>query len=127
LFCRARLEEYDALKSEFLRGKGLPESTKVVPVQFRAEWKEKLERHRGYRDNRWRNEAPVVRQHKAQVLRWMSFWPISMIWGLINDFVKRVCKTIYTKLSKFLQRVSDNIFSGVQDDLDVPTTPEDSE
>lgn len=126
IFCKDRLEEYNELKSEFLRSKGLPEKVSdPIPVEYRTEWKKKLEDRRNYRSDRLLSEAPLVRHHKAQVLRWMSFWPISVIWSLINDFVKRVCKSIYLRIAKFLQRVSDNIFSGVQGDLDVPT--EDSE
>ena len=121
IFCRDRLEEYHDLKAEFLRSKGLPEKTdEPIPSQYRAEWKKKLEGRKGYSGSRLLNEAPLVRNYKAKVVRWMSFWPISLIWSLINDFVKRICNAIYLRIAKFLQRVSDNIFSGVQDDLDVP-------
>ena len=124
IFCRDRLEEYKELKSEFLRSKGLPENEKTIPIEHRVEWKKKLDDAKRYANSRNLGEAPLVRSHKAQILRWMSFWPISMIWGLINDFVRRVCKAIYNRISKFLQRVSDNIFSGVQDDLDLPEEDE---
>lgn len=117
LFCKDKLEEYEEAKTNFLIKKGLPENTKIVPVEYRAEWKNHLD-HRSER----LNQAPSVRTNKSKILRWMSFWPISLVWGIINDFVKRICKTIYARMASFLQRVSDNIFSksNINEDTTVP-------
>jgi hypothetical protein len=116
VFCRDRWEEYMETKEEFLRSKGLPAGTKVVPDEFKLEWTRKLKQHGEYR-GRTLADTPRVRDNKGKILRWMSFWPVSLIWSLINDFVKRVFKTIYQKIAGFLQRIADNMFAGAQDDL----------
>jgi hypothetical protein len=119
IYAKDRLEEYEELRDEFLRDKNLPTGT-AVPVEFRKEWKERLERRRGYREGRTLAEAPTARDNKSRIMRWMSFWPISMLWSFLDDFIKRVFKTIYHRISSFLQRISDNIFakSTASEDLD---------
>jgi hypothetical protein len=113
-----RLHEYKELKEEFLVARGLPAGTKVVPAERKAEWKEKLEHHRDYsRGGGLLSDAPRVRSNKGRILRWMTFWPVSLIWSIINDFVKRIFRSIYHRIAGVLQRMSDNMFRGVQDDL----------
>lgn len=120
IFCRDRLEEYHELKEEFLISKGLPAGTKVMPQEHKVEWKRKLENYRGYAFRNVGNlsEAPRVKRNKIRIVRWMSFWPVSMIWSIINDFVKRIFKSIYYEISSYLQHISDNMFGDVQDDLE---------
>lgn len=114
IYCRDRLEEYEETKEEFLKSKGLPAGTKVVPDEYKLEWTRRIKQHGRYHDV---SQTPRVRDNKGTILRWMSFWPISFIWSLINDFVKRVFKTIYQKIAGFLQRIADNMFGRIQDDL----------
>lgn len=120
IFARDRLEEYEELRDDFLRNKNLPSGT-VVPQEFRREWKEKLERNRGsYRHGgRTLAEAPRARDNKSRIMRWMSFWPVSMLWSFLDDFVKRVFRTIYQRIHNFLQRIADNMWakSTVAEDL----------
>ena len=130
IFCRDRLEDYEEARAEFLKKKGQPAGTKVVPVELRAEWKSTLERSsplvkgvalsRMPHDSGNLSETPQVRTHKAKIMRWMPFWVVSIIWSFINDFVKRVFRTIYQKLSAFLQSISDKMFGNIKDDLDIP-------
>lgn len=110
IFVRDRLEEYEELRDDFLRNKGLP-TGQTVPVTYRQEWKQMLERSRSYRDGRTLSEAPRARDNKGRIMRWMSFWPVSMLWSFLDDFVKRVFKTIYYRIANFLQRISDNMFA----------------
>ena len=118
---RDRLEEYEELRDEYLRSKGLPPGTNV-PAQFRREWKEKLERNRSYRDSRTLADVPRARDNKARIMRWMSFWPVSLLWSFLDDFVKRVFRSIYYRIANMLQRIADNIFAkaNVAEDLEVP-------
>lgn len=119
IFCRDRLEQYEEARDAFLKENGQPSGTKVVPVELRQKWKYYLNR-----TNEDISQTPQVREHKSKIMRWMTFWVVSIIWSFINDFVKRVFRTIYQKLSNFLQRISDNMFGGVKEDLDIPQNDE---
>lgn len=123
IFCADRLDDYEELKYEFLKGKGLPASTKTVPVELRKEWSEKVERTKDYRTNQTIADVPSARVHKAMIMRWMSLWVISILWSFLNDFLKRVFQSVYKKIAAFLQRIAANVWSGgnVADDLNVPT------
>jgi len=117
VFCRDRLEEYQDARENFLRSHGADPSLKTMPENLRAAWKKWLDDHRNYDQGRTLDEAPRASKNKSRIMRWMSFWPVSMIWSLINDFVKRIFKTIYQKIAGFLQRISDNMFGSIRDDL----------
>jgi hypothetical protein len=54
--------------------------------------------------------APQVTKHKALILLWMTYWPVSMVWTLINDPVKKVFTAIYIRIGTFMQSISDRIF-----------------
>lgn len=115
IFCRDRLEEYEEARDAFLKRMGQPAGTKVVPPELRKDWKHYLDR-----TSKDIAQTPQVREHKSKIMRWMTFWVVSIIWSFINDFVKRVFRTIYQKLSNFLQRISDNMFGSMKEDLDIP-------
>ena len=123
IFCRDRLEEYEEVRDSFLKKNGQPAGTKVVPPELRQKWKDYLDHSYGNSRNRL-GVPPQVLDHKSKIMRWMSFWVVSIIWSFVNDFVKRVFRTIYQNLSSFLQRISDNMFGNVKDDFDIPSQGE---
>lgn len=53
---------------------------------------------------------PKVGKHKERIVRWIAYWPSSVIWTIINDFVQRIAKSIYNLISSTLQRISDKVF-----------------
>lgn len=120
IYCLGRLEQYNELKAEFLEENGFDSSVKTVPKELRSRWNDVVTNENSYIGGRKRNlkHTPLARENKAAILRWMSFWPISMIWSLINDFVKNIFKVIYRKISGFLQRIADNMFESIKDDFD---------
>lgn len=67
------------------------------------------------RDSRYhaRSVPPKVRDHKEEIMLWACYWPFSLAWTVCGDFLARVWRRIYTVLSTFLQKMSDNVFKGV--------------
>lgn len=60
-----------------------------VPEKFMDEWKRSI----GYG---W--SMPRVHENKSKISIWVIYWPVSMIWSVINDFIKRFVKTIIMKI-----------------------------
>lgn len=58
---------------------------------------------------------PLVRENKARIVAWMSYWPASMAWTLIDDPVRRIFMSIYESIGGSLQRISDRRFAGIED------------
>ncbi len=119
VFLRDQLEEYQEAKEKFLRNHGIDPSIKELPQETKVRWKKWLSENTKWdgENHRRLDEAPRARSNKARIMRWMSFWPISMIWSFLDDFVKRVFKTIYQRIAGFLQRMADNMFGKLRDDL----------
>ena len=120
IFCADRLREYEEFKTSFLKARGHA-NAKTVPEELRRAFKDALA------SNKWHSKgdlsvAPSAKEHKAKILRWMTFWWVSLIWSLINDFVKRLFREIYNRIAAFLQHISDSMFNkaGVEADLAVP-------
>jgi hypothetical protein len=63
------------------------------------------------------SQTPIVTESKARIMRWMSFWPVSMSWALIDDFVLRIFTTIYNRIHGRLQAMADAAFASVRSDL----------
>lgn len=122
LYCSDRLDAYEEMKSDFIRSKRLPATTKVIPPEHRAEWKDRIERTRKYGSDQTIADVPLVRLHKAMILRWMTLWVVSMVWSFANDFLKRIFREIYRKLAAFLQTMADNVWKSgnISEDLNVP-------
>ena len=55
---------------------------------------------------------PMVRANKTRVLAWMTYWPASMTWTLIDDPVRRAFLALYDGIGGSLQRISDRRFAG---------------
>jgi hypothetical protein len=72
-------------------------------------------------------EAPQVRLHKGDIMLWMTYWPFSGLWTLINDPIRKVFRTIYTHIAKSLQAISDRMSKGVTADLALAKQGEEAE
>ena len=55
-------------------------------------------------------EIPSARYNKSRIITWMSYWPFSALWTLINEPFKKTFKFIYSKIEGLFQAMSDRIF-----------------
>jgi len=58
---------------------------------------------------------PMVRYNKGKVLTWMGFWPVSVLWSIIDE----PWRYIYDAIHDLLQRVSDRIYASAGFDEDM--------
>ena len=125
MFCRDKLEDYEDKKADFLRKKGQP-NAKVVPVEFREEWKQYVANTKDYHTGQTIADPPLARQHKGFITRAMALWVIDAVWWILGDMCVRIWKTIYNRIAGMLQHISDSMFSKskISDDLDSPGAEE---
>lgn len=114
VYCRDKLEEYNDVKADFLQSHGCNDTT-MVPESLRSQWASFV---RSLSDRQF-GKPPRAADNKSRIIRWMSFWVISLIWTVLDDFVKRVFKVIYYKIAGFLQRISDRMFADVSKDFEI--------
>jgi len=58
-------------------------------------------------------EKPKVSQSKKKITLWIMYWPISMIWSLLDDFVKKTIQHLVIKFQKLYQSIVDRAFRGI--------------
>jgi len=56
---------------------------------------------------------PLASKHKSSITQWIAFWPVSFIWTMINDPVRKIANWIFTHIKSTFQRMSDAMFAGV--------------
>lgn len=52
----------------------------------------------------------VVRDYKSQLFLWWAFWPLSLLWTVIDDPLKRLWRLSYKLVATSLQNISDRAF-----------------
>lgn len=121
-FVYQRQAEHDEMFADFVRAKGLPEDTTTLPVEFRKMWIERVDRTKDHK-GRSIADVPLVRHHKAKVMRWMGLWPFSFTMYVLKDMVKHAFYSIYLYIGSWLQTIADNIWAKkahVKDNLTLP-------
>jgi len=119
---RNRAERYDWLARQWGRLEaGDPnfleyESAHVNPPQrwpdlVKADWKKYVARE--YRGKTL--TKPMVSNSKARITAWMTYWPWSALWTLINDPIRRFYRWAYTQLRGLLQGMSDKAFKDLDE------------
>ena len=54
---------------------------------------------------------PEVRRYKGKIISWMCYWPFSLLWSLVGDFLKRAFRSILEWTQGIMQKMSDHVFS----------------
>ncbi len=106
-YVRDRKERYDEKKAKFLKAKG--QEGNLVPANLQEEWAGVVESQKLFK--------PESLDHKARIMRWMTFWPWSAVWTIINDPVKKAFRAIYRQIQGTLQKIADRIYQDTESDL----------
>lgn len=119
-------EQYDELKARFLERKGV--AGPAIPDALKKEWKEHLSQDYEFGrrvGRRFSSDSviPKAGEHKGRITTWMCYWPWSMVWTLLSDWVKRLWNQIYLQIKGLLQSIANRQFRGVEDDLAEPPAP----
>lgn len=121
MFVHAQLDKYIEFKTQWLISKGQT-SFDDIPDSLKEEWAKYLDgvdKNSYIADLRRKDivKPPLVREHKSKLLRWIGYWPISVISWAFNDMVRGFCKMIYSSIANWLQDMSNKIFEKVKKDL----------
>jgi hypothetical protein len=66
---------------------------------------------------------PQANENKSEIIGWISYWPWSAVWTLLDDFVTKIFQEIYARLAGTFQKISDNQFK----DMNLKPVPDDIE
>jgi len=126
LLLRDRKDAYRETRTKWLErqiGKDTPKkelyqaalSTGVMDPAIKELWRKYLDNE--YYGSR-RLRKPLVSRNKGRIVAWMTYWPWSGLWTLINDPVRRTFRFLYRRISTTLQRMSDKMFADIESELE---------
>lgn len=79
-------------------------------------WKKELEEN--WKDTfRGKSFPPKVYEYKEKIISWMTLWPVVLIWSVLGDLVRNIFRSIYMRISAYLQAISDKMFSKFKMDI----------
>jgi hypothetical protein len=83
--------------------------------RFVAKWRREYDesKTKDGRDRIWR-ARPVAGESKDRIIGWMMFWPWSLFWWLVADFVSELFLAIYRKLGNLYDRVTSRHTSDIE-------------
>lgn len=59
--------------------------------------------------------TPHARDNKARIISWMTYWPFSGLWMLINDPIRKAFQHIYRSIEGYFEAISVKIFAGLKE------------
>lgn len=116
LFCKEHLRKYMDLREAFLRQSNLPAGS-AIPDEHKDNWAEYYKRNNGYYESRC-VVKPEPGDYKNRIITWMTLWPLSFLWTMLNDPIVRFFQHIYYEISGVLRRISENVFKDVAQDFE---------
>lgn len=113
-----RVVEYNDYKRDFLKEK----KADALTPELAAELSDRLEN--GHTST-WRSafggtisaEPPDPAKHKADLTRWGTYWPFSMVGTALNDIVRKAWEYVYEMLQTTYQRMAKAIFRSATADM----------
>jgi hypothetical protein len=111
-FVVAQRDRYNNCKLAFLEGHNIEGD--VIPDELKNDFADYVRNQCGYGFSK-----PMVSENKGRIYMWLTYWPWSFLWTIINDPVRKIAKAICNKISSLLQSISDKVWSGT--DKDFPT------
>jgi hypothetical protein len=87
------------------------------PTENRNErytWRDRLRNSGDYKGVDLMSLPPRVAAYKERIITWMVWWPTSMVWTILDDFVKNVFNHVYNAIRSTLQGISNRIFKDIE-------------
>jgi len=60
-------------------------------------------------------QKPLVYTHKQKIAHWIIYWPISIFWSIIEDFLGKITKIIVFKIRFIYDAITEKAFKNTKD------------
>lgn len=85
-----------------------------VPDELLKAWDEEVSRKRV--------RKPEAKDHKLLIVGWMCYWPFSVVWTLLKDWMRKIFDHIYLRLRFLYETVANKAYKDTEDDFRKPMT-----
>jgi hypothetical protein len=110
-FVKGERRRYNEFKAEFLYDNGIKDG--ILPDNLKPQFLHDLPTYGSDKIE----IRPQVGNHKARIYLWIAYWPWSMLWTIVNDPIRRICREIYEQIKSNLQKISDSVWAGTEQDF----------
>jgi hypothetical protein len=100
LFVSKAADKRVAARKEFLEGK-----EKVPSEELNQVW----ERH----THLCGLSKPLATNNKGKISIWILYWPISLLWSLLDDFIKKIIQRLIIAFRKLYDSITNGAFANV--------------
>lgn len=70
--------------------------------------------------------VPLAKEHKGDIIMWMSYWVVSVFWTLIHRWVTKIWSTLYFKFEGLYNKLSNSVFKDLVDEEEKEKAESDS-
>ena len=116
LFCHEHLRKYLELREKYQAENKLTIG-EAITDEHKDAWSTYYTRNNSYYEDHIVFK-PEPRNYKNRIITWMTLWPLSFGWTLLNDPVARFFRHIYYEIVGYLRRISENVFKDVAQDFE---------
>jgi hypothetical protein len=89
--------------ADFLKKNDLPENTKTLPQRLFDDWSSSSFKYR----------KPEFSKNKDKITLWVTYWPLSMVYSLLRDFIIKVIRRIVLHFQKIYEKIANNAFKDI--------------
>ncbi len=80
----------------------------LVPDELKSEWRDSGVARK------WRGKLPpLASDSKTLITSWIMYWPISIVWTLLDEPVRRLAVFAYNYVQETYTRIAASVFAGV--------------
>lgn len=138
IFLSERMRAYESFKDNWLREHSQPRNIVgghlVIPDDSKSRFLSDLKsagsghslRRGSYSDWSVRGQIcvrPLARDNKARITRWMAYWPWSLTWYLVADFLTHLFRAIAEWMEGVFDSMAHRHFRNVEGDWKLPPPP----
>lgn len=121
LYCLDKAAEYkeakDTLYKYWLNNEiGQNAANDWTEEQKQVQWKEYL-KSKAHKFN-YGDIVPKISNSKHKLFIWVGYWPVSIVWTFLSDFITRTIQKIYDYLKGFWQRIAEYVFKDYLKDFE---------
>lgn len=115
------VEKYNDHKIHFLKSRGIKGT--VIPDELKADWaRQTNDRYDRYMSSPIKVGShgivpPDPNDHKEEIYLWITFWPWSVLWFVLDEPVRKTVRAIYRGIRNSLVRISEHAFRGTKADF----------
>lgn len=119
LFVHGQNDKYEDAKAQFLKDNDATELTQELKEKWTEHAKEGRYSKRGSYgvDFKFAYPAPEARDHKSRIVAWMTYWPWSAFWTILNDPIRKLMRFLYNRIAGLLNGISRHAYRNVSDDI----------